>query len=192
MVKSPDELTPKARRTRAALLSAASTVIGEKGAAGLTVIEVCDVAGVGRTSFYTYFDDLESLTESVARFAAENIRSTFDATHRGLPRGLDRLGKCLEMILRLAVDDPRMALMLTSLADDTRVITDLLQQEIRNELVAAKAAEGAPCTDVSMRSQVNFLTFSVLAICRHIALGNIPKNQISAHTALLLSTCRTD
>ncbi len=191
MVKPIDDLTPKARRTRASLVSAARLIIGKNGVAGLNVMDVCDAAGVGRTSFYNYFDGANSLVETVASSAAEEVRENFNAQHEDVPRGLGRLKRCLEMILRIATDDRETALLLTSLADNSPTILNLLREEILNELVGAGLGRRGAQLHISIDALATHLAISELAICRKIALNEIPQDQIDSHVDFMLKACQS-
>ncbi len=188
--RAETDLTPKAKRTRAALVSAARTLIGEKGATSLTVMEVCDVAGVGRTSFYNYFNDADALIEAVAVFAAEAVKDEFNALHEDVPRGLERLQQCLTMVLNIAADDPETALLITALAQSTSAIPYLLRYEITQELKGAVNAGSISWSAPKSDALAQFLTLSTLAICREIALGKLPKDQIAAHVGIMIGACK--
>ena len=99
------ELTPKGKRTRAALVAAGRQIIAKKKPQALTGMDVCDLAGIGRTSFYNYFQDAEELSAAIAGEAGMAIKKQFDLLYRDLPRGLQRLEKCLSMILATAVKE---------------------------------------------------------------------------------------
>ena len=80
-----DNLTPKARRTRAALIKAAKSLIGREGTAGVNVMTACAEANVGRTSFYNYFEDIDVLIAAVAFEAAADIKARFDESGIEIP-----------------------------------------------------------------------------------------------------------
>ncbi len=187
MTEQTEHLTPKAMRTRAALLEAARLLIGQKGVDGVTVMAVCEIAEVGRTSFYNYFDGVTALTETVAANAAQDIKTRFDDLHQGQARGLARLERCLIMILEIATQDRETALLITSLAQNTSFVSDLLRHEIAQEL------NGANNLNHQQRSSLSgFLTISTLALCREIATGRIPQDQIALLTSIMLGTCKTE
>ncbi|WP_171052693.1 TetR/AcrR family transcriptional regulator [Ruegeria sediminis] len=181
MAKPVENLTPKARRTRSDLLNAAREVIGHKGVGGVTVMDVCDVAGVGRTSFYNYFDGTDDLVAAVAAEVALDIKTRFDTLHAGEPRGLARLERCLNMLLDFAAEDPKTTLLLTSLAASDRPIRDLLHHEIQSELRGAGLAQDAPAA--------GFLTTALLALCRDLAQNRVERDAIRAYVSMLMATC---
>lgn len=176
----PEPLTPKARRTRAALLEATRKIVGEEGVAAVSVQEICARAGVGRTSYYNYFDDAPAAIAEVAHQAGQEIRAAFEDLHGAQPRGLDRLTTCLAMILTIARNDPPRALLLTALAQSDDTLPDLLTSEITEELTGAGQSPGqiAP-----------FMATATLALTRRIAEGKLAAD-IPALTSLLMAACR--
>ena len=185
-MKPASSLTPKARRTRAALVNAARNILGTKGVSGLTVMAVCDAADVGRTSFYNYFPDVDSLVESVGTTTAEGIKTDFDDLHAEMPRGLDRLRRCLTMVLRIAADDPETALLLTSLAMDSPTISDLLRHEIKQELMGAVKSGSLNLNRTRAEHLAHHLTLTTLATCREIARGTLSGTQIDEHVGFMM------
>lgn len=180
MQTDPANLTPKARRTRALLLEAGHKLTGRHGRAGFNVMMVCAEAGVGRTSFYTYFEDVDGLVDAVALTAAKEIKTRFDNLHSDLPRGRARLKACLKMILTLAVEDPDTVMLLTSLAASSGEVRDLLMSEITAEL---SAANDPPIQDVAGLSE--FLTITTLALARQFAEQRLPPHRVDLHLETL-------
>jgi AcrR family transcriptional regulator len=178
--RKPEPLTPKARRTRAALLDATRQIVGETGVAAATVQAICARAGIGRTSYYNYFDDAPAAVAEVAEAAGQEIRTAFDALHGAQPRGLDRLATCLEMILTIARDDPPRALLLTALAQSDDTLPNMLTAEIAAELTGA---------GLTARPIAPFIALSTLALSRRIAEGKLTAD-LPALTALLMAPCR--
>jgi AcrR family transcriptional regulator len=162
-------LTVKSKRTRQSLLDAAVQVAGEKGIAAVTVKEICDVAGVGRTSFYNYFDDVTALLTAVAIQASDRVKSAFDTLHEDAPRGLARLRACLCMILDLSVENRALALLLTSLARSGPDVIDRLKAEIENELAAIDLQEDLNVANAEQDNLATILALSTLALLRDLA-----------------------
>ncbi|MBO6853837.1 MAG: TetR family transcriptional regulator [Marivivens sp.] len=177
-------LTPKARRTREALITAAREVIGAEGVGAANVLRVCAVAGVGRTSFYNYFEGMETLVDAVAEEAADAVRRRFDELHAEMPRGMDRLATCIEMILTSAVDAPQEMLLITALATDAPPIRALLEQEIAAELRAAGAGGAA-----ARARLCDFLATGILALAREFALGRHEAADVRHYCGYLTAAC---
>lgn len=184
MARPIENLTPKARKTRADILFAARNIIGRNGIEGVNVMTVCEVAHVGRTSFYNYFTDTDELISAVAIEAANRIKAHFDTLHQDEPRGMSRLRACLEMILHIGTEDPETALLLTSLTRGDRAIRHLLHAEIRAELASEGALQRA-----DLKTTADFLSLSVLAVLREIAEGGLQKGQVNRLVELMLTAC---
>lgn len=184
MTNPLENLTPKARRTRAQLIAAARSIIGRKGVGELSVAEVCDTARVGRTSFYNYFEDVWDLVGAVVLEAAQAIKSQFDDMHEDEPRGLARLEACLEMLLAVGVEEPETALLLTSLSQHDRTIRSILSNEIASELDAAGIG------DVTARRAItDYLTTTLLALVRDIALDRISDANAKSFVSMMMASC---
>lgn len=181
------DLTPKGRRTRSALLAAAATVVGRDGLSGLSVMSVCQEAGVGRTSFYNYFDDIDALSEAVALAATQRIKDGFDRLHADQPRGLERLEACLSMILHLAVEDRETTLLITALAESTPDIGRLLETEIMAELAAVPQIPPG-----ERESLTQLLSLAVMALARQLAKGLIAPALLGRHVVHLMKACQGD
>lgn len=179
-----DNLTPKARRTRAALIKAAKSLIGREGTAGVNVMTACVEANVGRTSFYNYFEDIDVLIAAVAFEAAADIKARFDELHEGQPRGRERLKRCLAMVLSLAESDPDMVMLLTSLTQTQPEIGELIEAEIVTELLAAPPGD-ARHTELLAR----YLTVATMALVRQLASGAIPLDGMDQYLAYLMKAC---
>jgi AcrR family transcriptional regulator len=179
-----ENLTPKARRTRSTLLAAARTELGHRGVVGANVMAVCERAGIGRTSFYNYFEDAEALVSVVAQETMLDLKERFDHLHHDLPRGEDRLKACLRMILELAVEDPETILLLESLTASVPEIIELLETEIAEELSAFTTRREA---DLSVLGQ--FVALTVLAVARKVAKRRLPKHEIDQHIAFIMRAC---
>lgn len=177
--RKPEPLTPKARRTRAALVEATRQIVGEEGVPAATVQTICARAGIGRTSYYNYFDDAPAAVAEVAETTGQEIRTAFDALHGDQPRGLDRLETCLTMILTIARDDPAHALLLTALAQSDDTLPDMLSAEIAAELIGA---------GLSPDPTAPFMATATLALTRRLAQGKLPAD-VPSCTRMLMAAC---
>lgn len=187
MAKQVDTLTAKARQTRQNILWAARDILGRKGMDAINVMEVCAEAGVGRTSFYNYFDDIDALVDAVAVDAAGAMKAQFDALHLGEPRGLPRLEKCLCMLLTAGSEDPGTMLLLTTLAAQEGSIRDLLRNEIVQELGRPDQQE-----DDATSIMAEFLTSVVLALSRDIASGRATSGSIPGFVSMMMASTVTE
>lgn len=176
-------LTPKALRTRTALLEAGKIAIGANGVSNANVMDICETAKVGRTSFYTYFDDLDQLVTEVAEATTQDLKGQFDIVHQNLPRGLKRLEACLGMILKVAVEQPETALLITSLADTSSEIKRTIETEIDTELQAA--GQNTPRRHIL----TSYLFTSTTAVARALASGAMDAKLAPDMVKALMRAC---
>ena len=145
---------------------------------------VCDRAGVGRTSFYNYFEDTDALLSTVAKEASAEIKERFDQLHEHLPRGRARLKACFAMILETAVEDPDTILLVEALSHSVPAIIELLETEITAELVSFSDARDSDLGLLGWQ-----LAVVTIALARQLAEGRFLGNDIERHVEFLMKTC---
>ena len=91
--------------TRRALLDAAFHVIAEAGSAEVPLGEVALAAGVGRTTFYDYFDDRDDV---IASLVEDKLPGVIAELIESVPHGLDvadRLARLASMTVEFVATD---------------------------------------------------------------------------------------
>jgi TetR/AcrR family transcriptional regulator, transcriptional repressor for nem operon len=71
--RAKGELTPKGEQTRRRIVEAAARLIFENGAAGTTMEEVRDAAGVSNSQLYHYFADKNALVRAVIAYQTDTV-----------------------------------------------------------------------------------------------------------------------
>jgi len=183
----PKELTPKAKRTRAAILTATREIIGESSVSAVNIASICTQANVGRTSFYTYFADSDAVIGEVAQIAGQEVTARFEVLHCNEPRGLKRLKACIRTILLIPVEDRQSALLLASLAQHTPDLSRLLCHEIAEELNGARETQDHSLTETECQIRAQFLSVALLAVVRDLARGALPSNQVEDYIGPLMA-----
>lgn len=117
---SPQPVTERGRRTRAALIEAAGRVFAERGYLDATIGDITVAAEVAHGTFYTYFEskrDLfrEALDSVLADFLAEaralpntgqDLYSRIERANRGYLRAYKRNAKLMGVLEQAAIMDP--------------------------------------------------------------------------------------
>lgn len=91
--------------TRRSLLDAAYRVIDEAGSAEVPLGEIALSAGVGRTTFYDYFDDRDDV---IASLVEEKLPDVIAELIESVPEGLDttsRLGRLASTTVKFVATD---------------------------------------------------------------------------------------
>jgi AcrR family transcriptional regulator len=97
--------------TRAAILSAAKELIGETRTADVPLGELTAAAGIGRTTFYEYFDDRDDV---IAALVEDELPSVISGLIDSLGDDgtVGRLGRLIEATVEFVVDNEVLGLIL--------------------------------------------------------------------------------
>jgi AcrR family transcriptional regulator len=93
----PSVLTAKGQSTRARIVQAAAELVGEKGAAAMSLDDVCARAHAHRSQLYHYFDDREDLLRAVINATTDSVMVAQDGLldHLDTWAGIDRWFRAL-------------------------------------------------------------------------------------------------
>ncbi|MEM8936762.1 MAG: TetR/AcrR family transcriptional regulator [Pseudomonadota bacterium] len=95
----------KGLKARRLLFGAAFSLIGEGGVKDLSVRDVCEYAGLKRTSFYNYFQSIDDLLDQLAKSEIEAFDQAFAKRNPRISRGAERLAKeTLHLLKRVEQD----------------------------------------------------------------------------------------
>src|SRR6201997_2945282 len=93
----PQVLTAKGRSTRARIVQAAAELVAEKGAAAMSLDDVCERAHASRSQLYHYFDDRDDLVRAVIDATTNAVLLAQDGLleHLDTWTGIDRWFRAL-------------------------------------------------------------------------------------------------
>jgi AcrR family transcriptional regulator len=88
----PQVLTAKGQSTRARIVQAAAELVAEKGAAAMSLDDVCQRAHASRSQLYHYFDDRDDLVRAVIDATTDSVLLAQDdlLDHLDTWSGIDR------------------------------------------------------------------------------------------------------
>jgi AcrR family transcriptional regulator len=129
-------VTPRGRRTRAALLRAGRELFEERGFAGTRIDHVASRAGVSHGTFYTWFDSKESLLREIVHGVVEDIfRSTRVGPSVAETDPYARIEAANRRFLRAVTEHARILRVLGAVAE-TRQDFRALRVQVREGFVA--------------------------------------------------------
>lgn len=130
-------MTPKGRRTRAALLAAGELVAERDGLAGLSVAAVTRQAGVAKGTFYVYFPDRESFIDALHQSFYEQVSAAVARAVAGLAPGRELLVGAIDAYLDVCLSNHAVK----ALVFETRAQASLTTTMEDREAMFARLAE---------------------------------------------------
>lgn len=110
------------QKNRESLLRAASTVMGEKGLDGATMLEIAELADVGAGTVYNYFRSKDDLAIAVLEDMMHNLALRIEATTNGFTDPAQVYAFGIRTVLATATNDVRWR----QLLNRSEVISDAL------------------------------------------------------------------
>ena len=101
--------SPRAERTRAALIAAGRKLFCERALDAVTVDDIVAAAQVGKGSFYNHFADREALAEAISSEIRVSIEEAIDRANAEVDDPARRVARACCIYLRFALDDPERA-----------------------------------------------------------------------------------
>jgi len=80
----------KTRQTYEALMASSAEVVGERGYAATSIAKVTEAAGVSQGTFYNYFDDRQTLFDTLLPYVGDKMIHEISSEVARDVRGLDR------------------------------------------------------------------------------------------------------
>jgi len=162
----PARQNRRKERTRAALVEAAQHLLSEGEDVHASIQAITELADVGFGSFYNYFSSKEELFEAAATAAVDDYLRWLAER---LPDGVDPVARLIESVRqtgRLALEQPRIAAILTrrlALLDDG---DDPRGQRIRADVRAAMSVGGAVPETLEFDILVTATLGAIMAVLR--------------------------
>ena len=160
---SPEPVTERGRRTRAALVEAARRVFAEHSYAEATIADITTAAEVAHGTFYTYFESKRDLFVEVVESLVTEIRaearslprsgddpwSRIERMNRGYLRAYKRNARLMGVLEQVAMDDPELR--------DVRLASRRYWVERQEEQIKRWQAEGLARPEIDAGYAANAL-----------------------------------
>lgn len=107
MVSDTPSISPRAARTRAALLSAGLDLLVERPVDAIAIDEVVAAAGVAKGSFFNHFEDKRSFAQIIAEEIRSEIEARVTSFNKGRDDPLERLSGGMISSAGFALTEPK-------------------------------------------------------------------------------------
>lgn len=104
---SHPELSPRAARTRAALISAGFDLLSAKPIDGIPIDEVVARAGVAKGSFFNHFTDKQAFAEAIAAEVRLQVEEQVTRANVGVIDPIERIATGMRVCAAFALSDPK-------------------------------------------------------------------------------------
>jgi len=136
-VQDPSDLSPRAARTRAALLSAGFELLALKPIDAIPVDEVVAKAGVAKGSFFNHFADKHAFAAAIAAEVRLELEEQVTRANQDIVDPVERIANGMWISARYAIHNPkRTAVLLRGLGGVTERAHPL-NQGVSNDFEAA-------------------------------------------------------
>ncbi|MBN8814309.1 MAG: TetR/AcrR family transcriptional regulator [Sphingomonas sp.] len=142
-------ISPRATRTRSALVTAGFDLLATKPIDAIAIDELVAAAGVGKGSFFNHFADKQAFASALATEVRLELEQHVDRANNGLTDPVERIAGGLLTCANFAIEKPkRAAVLLRSVANVTdpkhplnKGLADDFYEAVRLGLVRPEARE---------------------------------------------------
>ncbi|MBS0474215.1 MAG: TetR/AcrR family transcriptional regulator [Proteobacteria bacterium] len=132
--------SPRAQRTRAALLDAGLDLLADRPIDAVAIDEVVARAGVAKGSFFNHFADKQAFADAISAVVRGEIELRVEAVNRDLPDPLERLAGGMIAAAVFAQAQPRRAAVLLRATSRMTPRDHPINRGLRADLDCAVAA----------------------------------------------------
>lgn len=133
-------LSPRAARTRAALLAAGLELLAERPVDAIAIDEVVAAAGVAKGSFFNHFEDKHDFAGAISRAIRVDVEALVGRTNRDTADPLERLAGGMIAAAAFALAQPKRAAVLTRSSSGTIAEDHPLNRGLLEDMRAARVA----------------------------------------------------
>lgn len=139
-VVSPRTPSPRAARTRSALIAAGFDLLAEKPIDAIPIDEVVARAGVAKGSFFNHFADKPAFSSAITEEVRQELEERIAAANAGLADPLARIAGGLRVGAAFALAQPKRTVVLLRSHASTTLRSHPLNRGLVEDMEAALAA----------------------------------------------------
>lgn len=181
----------KGYKARMALLDAALELIAMKGVSGFSIGDLCDQAGIKRTSFYTYFKTIDDLLEELSLREEAGFDERFAELYGDMKPGIRRLFISIIGFFKISLEDNTWNQAVIRLMAEHQPTIDRNTQSVVEDIDAAINAGEVELT----RLQAGLFKNLLLSTLHHIETEEFrrePTQYLDAMCAFLLTVANAN
>lgn len=131
--------SPRAERTRAALIAAGRRLFSERAVDAVTVDDIVQTAEVGKGSFYNHFTDREALVRAISAEIRAGVERAVDRANAEVEDPARRMARAVCTYLRYALDEPERAGVLVRIHSGHTSMTAPLNRGLVDDIASGLA-----------------------------------------------------
>lgn len=163
------QLSPRAARTRAALLAAGFELLADRPIDAIAIDDIVSRAGVAKGSFFNHFTDKAGFASELAAAVRADLELRVGAANAGVTDPVARLAGGMRVALDFALTERKRTIVMLRGLELSSGLGHSLNQGIRAD-IAALAAAGLARPEAE-RSGVRFW----LGLCQILQLGAVER-----------------
>lgn len=109
-------LSPRAARTRSALLAAGFQLLSERPIDAIAIDDIVARAGVAKGSFFNHFTDKHAFAAAIAVVIREQVEARIDTANAGVSDPVQRLAGGMRVAVAYALEEPQRCAVLVRMA----------------------------------------------------------------------------
>ncbi len=169
MTSSEVQLSPRAARTRAALLAAGFELLAERPIDAIAIDDIVARAGVAKGSFFNHFTDKAGFAAELGAAVRKELELLVTAANDGVSDPVARLAGGMRVALEFALTERKRCIVMLRGLELSTGLNHRLNQGIRADIAALSAADLA--RPEAERSGVRFW----LGLCQIMQLNAIER-----------------
>ena len=166
MVQAAAQPSPRAQRTRAALIAAGFELLAERPIDAIAIDEVVARAGVAKGSFFNHFTDKPGFAQALGSEVRRRLEARVNLANADIADPVLRLAGGMREAVRFALDERKHAIAMLRGSESSTAQDHALNAGIRADIAGIIAADLA--REEAVRSGVRFW----LGLC-HVSMVNV-------------------
>ena len=180
----------KRAKTRAQLISAATSLIAKRAVESVTVDDIVNEARVAKGTFYVHFDDLNALTVAVADELVRTFDEFLQPQRLSMPDPLMRIAFACNGFFEKALEDPSWAAVVARMAWSFPTVGRVARSRLLEDLKLA--LKEVPQQDSSLELNLEVVLGIVLQVLAAIGQRRLSSRDRQAAVGSILRAIGAD